>query len=391
MPPQQQLLQKGAERQQWIQPIYWLVCIAIIIILPGWVGILALSQMLSSPESPNCGFVSQSTASVSVRLSCAQETASKQTVNDLLQAIALINTIPPDHELHSKINNLIKQWSMDILNQGEVSFQQGNLEQAVAIAHQIPSNASTNDLVDNQIQLWKSSWSKAEAIYETTQTKIHQDNWQEAYKKAIKLLDIGNKYWQTTKYQQLMESINTLQKKSEERQETEELADLDKARTLALSGEENDLTAAIAQAVRVKFDSLHYQEAQQLISKWRSELEIIKDQSYLEQADSLAMNNDLKSKQAAINEASKISSDHALYKKAQEKIQQWKAQLKTLENHLHTEHTRMVANKGDVSKGKVQKEKEKKAGVASSPASPTPASPALVLPATFEPAHDESL
>lgn len=354
MNSQQQLLPKLAECQQWLQPIYWLIWAAITIIIPGWVGLLALSQLLSSPESPKCEFISQSKASASVRLYCAQEVANKQTVNDLLWAIALINAIPPDHYLRPKINSSIKQWSMDILNQGEDAFQQGNLEQAIAIARQIPLNNSTDSLVAHRIKLWKSSWSTAEAIYEDTQAKIHQNNWQEAYSEAIKLLYLGNKYWHTTKYQQLMESINTLQKKSEEQQETEELTYLNKARSLALSDEVNGLTAAIAEAVRIKVDSLHYNEAQQLISKCRSELEIIKNRSSLDRADSLAMKNDLKSKQAAITEASKINSECALYEKAQEKIQQWKAQIKTLENRSRMEHTGMVANKSNVSKGKVQ-------------------------------------
>ena len=336
---------KAAERKQWFQPNHWLIWAAIAIILPGGVGLFALSLLLNNPEFSGC--VISATATASVRLSCAQETADKQTVDDLLSAIALIKAIPSDDPLHPAVERSVKQWSIDILAQGEAAFQQGNLEQAIAIAHQIPVNASTNKLVSDRIKLWQSSWSKADAIAKDAEAKIQQNNWQQAYSKAVKLLNIGNRYWQTTKYKQLMESIDTVQKDSEEQQETEEVAYLDKARNLALSDDIDGITAAIKEAVRIKSDSPRYDQAQHLVSGWRSRLETIQNCSYLDQADQLAIKDDVGSLQTAVTEASQIRSSCALYKEAQQKIPQWKAQIQTLKDRSHP-HAKKPANRGHV-------------------------------------------
>ena len=332
--------QKVTGRQQWFKPTHWLIWVAIAMILSGGIGLFALSQLLDNPD-PDCAM--SSTTAASVRMSCAQEAADKQTVDNLLWAIALIKAIPSDDPLRPAVDRSVKQWSMDILAQGEAAFQQGNLEQAIAVAHQIPANASTDKLVSDRIKLWQSIWSKAESISKDAEAKIRQNNWQQAYSKAVKLLDIGNKYWQTTKYQQLMESIDTVQKDSEEQRETEELAVLNKARRLALSDDADGITGAIAAAVRIESDSPRYDEAQQLVLGWRSKLETIKNCSYLDQAEQLAMKDDVESLQAAITEASRIRSACNLYKEAQQKIPQWQAQIHTLKDRSHVEHAKTAA------------------------------------------------
>ena len=62
--------------------------------------------------------------------------ASKDTVNDLLQAIALVKQLPQNHPLHEEIDRFIEEWSRDILKLADQSFQTGNLEEAIATAEE---------------------------------------------------------------------------------------------------------------------------------------------------------------------------------------------------------------------------------------------------------------
>ena len=65
-----------------------------------------------------------------MRLHCAQLAASKQTVKDLLQAIALVKQLPANHPLRGEIDRFLEEWSRDILQLADQSFQAGDLERS---------------------------------------------------------------------------------------------------------------------------------------------------------------------------------------------------------------------------------------------------------------------
>ncbi|MFM6255829.1 MAG: chromosome segregation ATPase, partial [Dolichospermum sp.] len=88
---------------------------AVLTLIPGTVGFLAISMLFKLPSAPNCPQIFWPLASASVRVHCARLAASKQTVNDLLQAIALVKQLPENHPLREEINRFLEQWSRDIL------------------------------------------------------------------------------------------------------------------------------------------------------------------------------------------------------------------------------------------------------------------------------------
>ncbi len=232
---------------------FWAISI---VLLSSGVGITSVALLLKLPAVPNCPATFWPTASASMRLYCAQLAANKQTAENLLQAIALVQDLPPDHPLRPEINRNIEQWSQDILKIGDEKFQVGQLGEAIKIARRIPAGVSAQKLVEKRIERWQTIWSEAQKIYEATEEQLRQSNWTQAFREAVRLTSVENKYWATTKYEQLTRLIQIAKVAS---------AQLDKAHDLSRSDRVDDILAAIKQAEKVSPESYAYREAQKLI------------------------------------------------------------------------------------------------------------------------------
>ena len=235
----------------------WVVWAAVLTLIPGSMGFLALSILFKLPTAPNCPQIFWPLASASVRLHCAQLAASKQTINDLLQAITLVKQLPENHPLRGEINRLLEEWSRDVLRLADESFQAGNLEEAIATARKIPTDVKVSELVEEQIQKWQTIWSKAEGIYQEAEKELRQRHWQSAFMLTARLLRVNNKYWASTKYDQLNNIIVTAREDGDK---------LYKAENLANNRNLDSLLKAIKLAETIKPDSYLYQKAQELIS-----------------------------------------------------------------------------------------------------------------------------
>jgi hypothetical protein len=454
----------------------WVLWTVLLALVPGSIGFISMAMLLKLPTAPNCPSIFWPLASASVRLHCAQLAASKQTVNDLLQAIALVKQLPENHPLRREINRNLEEWSLSILQLADQSFQSGKLDEAIATARKIPQDLSADKLVDEQISKWQSTWSKGEKIYQTAEQELRQTHWQSAFMAASKLLRVDNKYWQTAKYDQLnrlivsaredgeklakanglaedsgvdnllkaikvAESIEQdsyvyqkaqatvsvfgrkmlalAQKQLDRRDadealeivgkipvstklkleiedftamadaqrnawigtvsgletaiaqaqqidpsrpiydkaqkliarwqlEVEDVANLDKARTLANQGTVSDLNAAIAQARLIPVSNPRGYEARQDIGQWRTQVETIEDKPYLERAEQISFIEDVNSLQAAIAEASQIRNGRALYPEARRKIRTWTAKIQRIEDQPYLEQARQIASSGDL-------------------------------------------
>ncbi len=454
----------------------WVLWTVLLALVPGSIGFISMAMLLKLPTAPNCPSIFWPLASASVRLHCAQLAASKQTVNDLLQAIALVDQLPENHPLRREINRNLEEWSRSILQLADESFQSGKLDQAIATARKIPQDLSGDKLVDEQITKWQLIWSKGENIYQTAENELRQQHWQSAFMVASKLVRVDNKYWQTAKYDQLnrlivsaredgeklakanglaedsgvdnllkaikvAESIGQnsyvyqkaqttvsvfgrkmlalAQKKLDSRDadealeivgkipastglkleiedftaiadaqrnawigtvsgletaiaqaqqidpsrsvydkaqkliarwqlEIEDVANLDKARTLANQGTVSDLNAAIAQARLIPVNNPRGSEARQDIGQWRAQVETIEDKPYLERAEQIGFIEDVNSLQAAIAEASLIRNGRALYPEARRKIRTWTAKIQRIEDQPYLDQARQIASTGDL-------------------------------------------
>lgn len=454
----------------------WAFWVLLSILITTGSGAFALAVLLRLPGLPNCPAVFWPLASASMRFECARLAASKQTMKDLLEAIALLDSLPPDHEMRGEADRLIELWSQDVLNLAEEAFNAGKLDDAIQAARKIPAKATAAKLVKERIDRWKSIWSKAEGLYRKAEEQLRDLNWRKAFEFAVRLLDVDNKFWQTTKYEELNNRINTAREDGNKLYKAERLADaggvenllaavklageisktsyvyqaaqkailkfgkqmlelaqdaldrqdlqtalrildqvpdkenlqdqakdmtilanaqsqawqnsaagleeaisqaqrieakrplyakaqqliarwrleiegvaqLEKARTLAQSGAIDDLTAAIAQAAQVAANNPRRAEAEKDIQTWTSQIQTIQDRPILDQADQLAGPGDVGALQAAINRASQLGQGRALSREAQTKIAEWTAAIQRIQDQPILDQARNLANAGNL-------------------------------------------
>jgi hypothetical protein len=330
----------------WMQN--WVAGLILLTFVPGSVAFLAMAMLLKLPAAPNCPKIFWPLASESVRLHCAQLAASKQTVYDLLQAIGLVRQLPENHPLRQEADRFIELWSKDILELADQSFQAGQLEEAIETARKIPNEVAAHQLVEEQIAKWQSIWSKAEGIYKETENELRQKRWQSAFMLSARLLRVDNKYWTTTKYDQLNRLIATA------REDGEKLA---KADSLANSGVVDNLLKAIKIAESIGTDSYIYQKAQESIPAFgRKMLELaqkkldrrdadtaldiarqipeitklqaeVTDFIDLTEAQKSAWIGNVSGLETAISQAQQISPNRAVYEKAQKLIARWQLEI----------------------------------------------------------------
>jgi hypothetical protein len=344
----------------------WVLWSVLLTLIPGSIGFLAIAMLLKLPSAPNCPAIFWPLASASVRLHCAQLAASKQTVNDLLQAISLVKQLPPNHPLRGEIERFLEEWSRDILRLADESFQAGKLDDAIATAQQIPEDLAARKLVDAQITKWESIWSQAERIYQDAETELGKRNWQSAFMLAAKLLRVDNKYWSSTKYDQLNRLITSA------REDGDKLA---KAEDLANSGVADKIIEAIKLAGAIGEDSYLHRKAQELIPTFgrkmldlaQSKLDKRDADTALDIARQIPESTKLQSEiddfialteaqrsawigtvyglEAAISQAQQIDASRAVYDKAQKLIARWQLEI---EDVARLEKARNLASQGSI-------------------------------------------
>jgi hypothetical protein len=292
--------------------------------------------------------------------------ASKQTINDLLQAITLVKQLPENHPLRGEINRLLEEWSRDVLRLADESFQAGNLEEAIATARKIPTDVKVSELVEEQIQKWQTIWSKAEGIYQEAEKELRQRHWQSAFMLTARLLRVNNKYWASTKYDQLNNIIVTAREDGDK---------LYKAENLANNRNLDSLLKAIKLAETIKPDSYLYQKAQELISGFARKmlklaqakmkernadqaLEIarqipsipelqaeVDDFMVLGEAQRSAFIGTTAGLETAISQAQQIDASRDIYNEAQQLIARWQLEIQDVSR---LEKARNLASQGTV-------------------------------------------
>lgn len=332
--------------------------------IPVGAGLMAYYSLVQSPDPLNCRSPFLGSYPVSTRLYCAEMMAAEATPEDLSQAINLVKSIPAGDPLTNRRDRLTQQWTRRILDLGEQEYQQGKLEEAIAIVRKVPVDAPTRSQVTAQIKTWQTSWEKAKSIYSKTETAIDQQNWYEALTTARGLLTLGNQYWATTRYQDVMERYRTTKQAYEQQTQAarqpkpspsaiasssllsssedfinqweqdlarQDAAHLKRANGLAAAGTPDNLRAAIEAAEQVLYGSAQYDQARQSIDAWTRRLEMMEDRPRLDRAIALSRRGDMRSLQAAVAQVESIGWGRALYGEAQKRAEQWREQMYQLQ------------------------------------------------------------
>ncbi len=235
----------------------------LLILFSGGVGFAATSILLSFNGSSNCSALYTPLASATTRLYCAQLEAEKQTLGSYLKAIRMVNGFPQDHALRPDIDRNIEVWTNDILDLAEVQFQEGNLDEAIAIAEEVPVNSSGRILAEERIEDWRLEWRDGERIFAEVEREIRDGDLNAAIRTAVQLSYLDNIYWSTVKYEDARNQIQLARKENEE---------LDVAYVSHRRGGIENWLEAIELASKISEDSAAYRQAQNLIDDARQNI-----------------------------------------------------------------------------------------------------------------------
>ena len=242
---------------------HWLFWMTVSIAVTGGVAGFAGATLFKIPSLPNCPKIFWPTASAALRMQCAELAANKNTTRDLLEAIDLVNDLPDSHPMRRQVDGLIERWALDILKLADISFHNGDLDGAIASAKRIPSNLQAYEKVTEKIERWRSIWAKAENIYQDSEDFLEQEDLRGAFAVAVKLLNVGNDYWETDQYEALTDLIET------SRIDTEKLGE---ARQLAKVGDVSSLLDAIRLVEEIQPKSRIYPPARKALSRFLESL-----------------------------------------------------------------------------------------------------------------------
>ncbi|MBD2090295.1 chromosome segregation ATPase [Microcoleus sp. FACHB-1515] len=328
------------------------------------IGGLSIALLLKLPALPNCPSIFWPTASARLRFYCADLAANKQTVDDLLEAIKLINSLPADHPLRPEINRQIETWATDILNLAEAAFNNGKLDEAIATARRIPANTSAHSLVEDRIKKWQDIWQKADSLYQGAQNALKAQDLQKAFTLAVQLLDVENEYWRTTKYRELNGLIAMYREDGNK---------LGRARSLIDRGGKENLLEAVKLIEEIKSNSPLYAEADKVMAElgqkmldfasaaldrqdWEGALDVLRqiperaklqaqvqDFRDLAEAQRQAWGGTVADLEAAIVQAQRLAPDRPLYDRAQSLIGRWRLEIEAVG---YLERARQLAEPG---------------------------------------------
>jgi hypothetical protein len=314
-------------------------------------GYISLGMLLNPKAVPNCPELFLPMASSSLRVYCGQAAASKQTLKDLAAAFNFVKDIPKDDPLRGYIDSNVQKWSIDLLRLAEMSYQQGNIDEAVAMAKLVPNHVPAYKRVTKRIKHWQTTWKNAEGIYQRTENMLRNSNWAEASQVAAKLNKLGNDYWSNIKYQELTAKVSQAEKDS---------GQLDQARQLVKGNNLKNLVAAIAIARKLDKQSYAFKEAQDLITKagrqmldmakvqlqqnnWKAVQEItqqippnpeikaeLQDVRAIADAQASAKNNTIGDLEIAIGLAQAVKPDSTVYGQAQQLLTGWQLEVQDL-------------------------------------------------------------
>ncbi|GAB4239976.1 MAG: hypothetical protein Kow0049_27640 [Stanieria sp.] len=355
--------EKSRQFSWWQAWQFWGI---VLVLISGGIGFTATSLLLKLPKTQTCSKVFWPVASASVRLYCAQVAAEQQTVDNLLQAIALVRVLPASHPLRPEIDRNVEKWTTQILEIAEEKFQQGELKEAEQIAQKIPRQFKAYQLAEDKISQWHAIWQTAEQNYAEVEKQLRDSNWNQAFTWAVKLTDIKNQYWATTKYQEAINKINVAQ---------EERSTLDRAYDQFRRGGLDNILAALEKVEAIETSSYAYQDAQELRAdaknqllkyidqsidqeKWREILQVtsripkslqlekqIEDWNLLAGAGSSASLDTVFGLEEGILELEKLPPNSPLYQRGQKLISRWKLEIEAVK---HLEEARNLALGGQI-------------------------------------------
>ncbi|OCR01187.1 hypothetical protein BCD67_17655 [Oscillatoriales cyanobacterium USR001] len=281
----------------------------------GTTGIFALIWLLAVQPPPSCQQLSPMAAD-GERLYCAQQTAKSGKLEQILEALALVESWPPEHPLHEQSLKLTEEWSKAILELATAKVEVGDLQGALDIIAKIPKSSPVASEVETVILGWKNNWAEGQTLYEKAQEALKAEDLKKASEYAQALFKLDNIFWGVKRFNQLVDQIG-LERQGWQR--------LEEAKALAQEGGVEKLGEAIALAGKIGKKVYARSKADVAITRWSREL--------LDVATKRLAAYDL---DGAIAIGNLIGPDSSLYEEAQDLMQLGRARAVTWNQSMAT-------------------------------------------------------
>jgi hypothetical protein len=262
----------------------------------------------------------------SAKLDNAHRLVKSSKLEDLLQAISISRKIDKKSYAYQESQELIAQAAKQMLDLAKTQLSKNNWQAALEITRQTPSTPEIQvelkdvaDLAEAQSFAKNGTISDLERAIGTAQGIKPEST---VYARAQQLLT----GWQL---------------------EVSDVAYLQRAKSLAASGQPKDLEAAIKEASQIPANNPRAQEAATTITGWRKQIQTVQDQPYLQAAENSAAAGTVAGLQQAISQAQQIPTGRALSGSAQQKIQQWTAQIQRMQDAPILENAEQQARNGN--------------------------------------------
>lgn len=262
-----------------------------------------------------------------IRLGRAAQIVKPDNLLTLVDALSTVRKIPPQSKVYSSSTSFAKLWEQQLQDYlqlqlagftasiGQETTLQMAIQQASLIAPNRPQRLRSQSLI--------AQWRKE--IQEIEDRKTLRSAQQIAAAGNIAQLKAAVAQASQIKLNQPLRlaAQNEIAKWNRQIETLEDRPILDLAKALA---QRRDLTGAISTASQIRANRALYPQAQQEITQWVAKIQAAEDRPILEAANALAAQRRF---QAAIATAAQITPERSLYQQAQNAIALWQSQIST--------------------------------------------------------------
>ena len=260
-------------------------------------------------------------------LANAERLANGGTVKDVLDALQQVASIDRESYVYEEAQDVLKSMSRDLLDFAEAALAREDSAEALDILSKIPAEAGLGAEVTDFRTLadaYELTWVRTTSGYESA---------------IVQLQSIGIDRPLYSKAQELRRQWQG---------ELEGIAQLNWARQIARSGTVENLQAAITEAEEIAPTNPLWDETQSQIDQWRYDIALIEDQPFIDRAKLTATSGDRASLRAAIAEIQNVGSRSALYDDAQDLISDWRWQIQRMDNQPILAQAQQLADTGQL-------------------------------------------
>ncbi|HEY9724985.1 MAG TPA: serine/threonine-protein kinase [Chroococcales cyanobacterium] len=220
--------------------------------------------------------------------------------------MATSNALAISFGLYTLLHTASSNPGLDLLVRAMEQYQEGNLDEAIALAKSVPNDSSAYQESVAAVQKWRSEWSKASLQFQAVQDAFNDGRWQDVLEEARQAPNIA--YWQ-----QQIEPFVAAAKPELEHQAQELLQQAyQQARQKDFTAALNSLKQIYPETptgTKIKPKLAEYQQKQQ-----------VKADALLQKAYELGAQRDFSS---ALKYLAQISEDTPAYEKAQIKLAEY--------------------------------------------------------------------